>query len=278
MPFAHARKTRSAKSCRTKHDSTRQNAPNQHQVFGRRSRCESPIRRHHSQRETLVGLGLNRIGRVNWVPDTPATRGMIDKVSHLVRINHDPAAPKPPRPAQVDDEADDRALLHELAFDLNSIMPELYSDEELKRGKAPDFKLFVGDSLRGFCEKKSPKEISFLRRPRKAKLPCGAICPITGSLVVTYGTRPNNSRPSIRITSSRMSWPLLHTVPKLSGAISWPRLLDPQRPPAVYVVAKNATAGAGCRASHQSFPLDRCTETDVPASEHERRISSGGRA
>jgi ribosomal protein L30/L7E len=29
----------------------------------------SPIRRHHSQRECLVGLGLNRIGRVKWVPD-----------------------------------------------------------------------------------------------------------------------------------------------------------------------------------------------------------------
>ncbi len=46
----------------------------------------SPIRRHHSQRETLVGLGLNRIGRVVEVPDTPATRGMIDKVKHLVRV------------------------------------------------------------------------------------------------------------------------------------------------------------------------------------------------
>ena len=46
----------------------------------------SPIRRHHSQRETLVGLGLNRIGRVAEVPDTPATRGMIAKVKHLVRV------------------------------------------------------------------------------------------------------------------------------------------------------------------------------------------------
>jgi large subunit ribosomal protein L30 len=46
----------------------------------------SPIRRHHSQRETLVGLGLNRIGRVAEVPDTPATRGMIAKVAHLVRV------------------------------------------------------------------------------------------------------------------------------------------------------------------------------------------------
>jgi large subunit ribosomal protein L30 len=46
----------------------------------------SPIRRHHDQRETLVGLGLNRIGRVAELPDTPATRGMIAKVAHLVRV------------------------------------------------------------------------------------------------------------------------------------------------------------------------------------------------
>jgi large subunit ribosomal protein L30 len=46
----------------------------------------SAIRRHHSQRETLVGLGLNRIGRVAELPDTPATRGMIEKVKHLVRV------------------------------------------------------------------------------------------------------------------------------------------------------------------------------------------------
>ncbi len=46
----------------------------------------SPIRRHHTQRETLVGLGLNHIGRVAEVPDTPQTRGMIDKVKHLVQV------------------------------------------------------------------------------------------------------------------------------------------------------------------------------------------------
>ena len=37
----------------------------------------SPIRRHHSQRSTLIGLKLNRIGRVTELPDTPAVRGMI---------------------------------------------------------------------------------------------------------------------------------------------------------------------------------------------------------
>jgi large subunit ribosomal protein L30 len=46
----------------------------------------SPIRRHHSQRSTLIGLKLNKIGRVTELPDTPAVRGMIAKVQHLVRI------------------------------------------------------------------------------------------------------------------------------------------------------------------------------------------------
>jgi large subunit ribosomal protein L30 len=46
----------------------------------------SASRRHHSQRETLIGLRLNKIGRVSELPDTPATRGMIAKVHHLVRV------------------------------------------------------------------------------------------------------------------------------------------------------------------------------------------------
>ncbi len=46
----------------------------------------SPSRRHHSQRETLVGLRLNRIGRVSELEDTPSVRGMIAKVAHLVRV------------------------------------------------------------------------------------------------------------------------------------------------------------------------------------------------
>ncbi len=46
----------------------------------------SPIRRHVSQRATLVGLGLNKIGRVTEVEDTPSVRGMIQKVQHLVRL------------------------------------------------------------------------------------------------------------------------------------------------------------------------------------------------
>jgi large subunit ribosomal protein L30 len=46
----------------------------------------SPIRRHHTQRETLIGLRLNRIGRVAEVPDTAQTRGMVAKVRHLVAV------------------------------------------------------------------------------------------------------------------------------------------------------------------------------------------------
>jgi large subunit ribosomal protein L30 len=46
----------------------------------------SPIRRESSQRKTLVGLGLNKIGRVKELPDNPSTRGMIAKVGHLVRV------------------------------------------------------------------------------------------------------------------------------------------------------------------------------------------------
>jgi large subunit ribosomal protein L30 len=46
----------------------------------------SAIRRHHSQRETLVGLKLNKIGRISELKDTPDVRGMIEKVKHLVRV------------------------------------------------------------------------------------------------------------------------------------------------------------------------------------------------
>lgn len=46
----------------------------------------SPIRRKKDQRETLIGLGLNKLHRVRELEDTPAVRGMIDKVKHLVRV------------------------------------------------------------------------------------------------------------------------------------------------------------------------------------------------
>jgi large subunit ribosomal protein L30 len=47
---------------------------------------KSPARRPAPQVATLKGLGLNKIGRRKDVPDTPATRGMIASVAHMVRV------------------------------------------------------------------------------------------------------------------------------------------------------------------------------------------------
>ncbi|MBO6816715.1 MAG: 50S ribosomal protein L30 [Rhizobiaceae bacterium] len=46
----------------------------------------SPLRRSGDQRATLIGLGLNKLNRRATLEDTPAVRGMIRKVSHMVRI------------------------------------------------------------------------------------------------------------------------------------------------------------------------------------------------
>ena len=46
----------------------------------------SAIGREASQRQTLVGRGLNKIGRKRELEDTPSVRGMINKVKHLVRV------------------------------------------------------------------------------------------------------------------------------------------------------------------------------------------------
>jgi large subunit ribosomal protein L30 len=46
----------------------------------------SPLRRHFDQRATLIGLGLNKVGRIKELPDTPSTRGMIRKLNNLVRV------------------------------------------------------------------------------------------------------------------------------------------------------------------------------------------------
>jgi large subunit ribosomal protein L30 len=46
----------------------------------------SPIRKPESQRQTLIGLGLNKLHRQRTLQDTPEVRGMIDTVAHLVRV------------------------------------------------------------------------------------------------------------------------------------------------------------------------------------------------
>ncbi len=46
----------------------------------------SPIGRKAYQRATLIGLGLNKMHRTRTLEDTPSVRGMINKVSHLVKV------------------------------------------------------------------------------------------------------------------------------------------------------------------------------------------------
>ena len=47
---------------------------------------KSPIGRQLDQKKTLIGLGLNKIGRSKVLDDTPSVRGMINKVKHLVEV------------------------------------------------------------------------------------------------------------------------------------------------------------------------------------------------
>jgi large subunit ribosomal protein L30 len=50
------------------------------------TQISSPIGRKPGQRDTLRGLGLDKMNRSNEVDDTPSIRGMLRKVNHLVRI------------------------------------------------------------------------------------------------------------------------------------------------------------------------------------------------
>ena len=50
------------------------------------TQVKSPIGRPADQRETLKGLGLNKMNRTRELEDTPAMRGMIKKVAHLVQV------------------------------------------------------------------------------------------------------------------------------------------------------------------------------------------------
>ena len=46
----------------------------------------SPIRRPAKQRQTLIGLGLNKMHKTRELEDTPAVRGMVNKIQHMVEI------------------------------------------------------------------------------------------------------------------------------------------------------------------------------------------------
>jgi ribosomal protein L30 len=116
----------------------------------------SPIRRHHKQRETLIGLGLNRIGRVAWVPNTRATWGMIAKVRHLVRVIDENLFEEHRLPGRhVADEDADRRPLRNLIFEPRRIRAEGIPEDQ---NKTPDFKLVKDGALRAYCEMKSPTD------------------------------------------------------------------------------------------------------------------------
>lgn len=48
----------------------------------------SAIGKEESQRKTLIGLGLNKIGRTSKLLDTPDVMGMVTKVRHLLKVEH----------------------------------------------------------------------------------------------------------------------------------------------------------------------------------------------
>ncbi|MBT8410713.1 MAG: 50S ribosomal protein L30 [Octadecabacter sp.] len=46
----------------------------------------SPIRRPKDQKQTLIGLGLNKMHKTRELEDTPSVRGMVAKIPHMVEI------------------------------------------------------------------------------------------------------------------------------------------------------------------------------------------------
>jgi large subunit ribosomal protein L30 len=116
----------------------------------------SPIRRHWTQRQTLIGLKLNKIGRIAEVPNTGATWGMIAKVRHLVRVIDQTLFDEYrfPDPREADEPADKR-LVRNLLFEPRRIRAEDIPED---KSKTPDFKLFTDGVLRAYCEVKSPTD------------------------------------------------------------------------------------------------------------------------
>lgn len=52
------------------------------------TQVSSPIGRDESQRRTLIGLGLNKLGRTSTLVETPDVMGMVTKVRHLLKVEH----------------------------------------------------------------------------------------------------------------------------------------------------------------------------------------------
>lgn len=127
----------------------------------------SPIRRHHSQRKTLQGLGLNKIGRIATVPFNGSIWGMVQKVRHLIDFPdqqlleaHRLILPQPI------DEAADEALMRQLLF--KGLGLELVRLPE-GNAKSPDFKILRNGELLGYCELKSPRDDRVFALPNDLK-------------------------------------------------------------------------------------------------------------
>ena len=50
------------------------------------TQIKSAIGRKPGQKETLIGLGLNKLNKTSFLEDTPSVRGMVNKVKHLIRV------------------------------------------------------------------------------------------------------------------------------------------------------------------------------------------------
>lgn len=127
----------------------------------------SPIRRHYSQRRTLQGLGLNKIGRTVSVRFNGPMWGMIQKVRHLIRFpdqelfeEHRLVLPQPK------DQAADEALVRQLVFSGRGVEAERLPEG---KNKSPDFKLTKNGELKGYCELKSPRDDWIFAIPKDLK-------------------------------------------------------------------------------------------------------------
>jgi|TARA_B110000438_G_C15499813_1_gene515190 large subunit ribosomal protein L30 len=61
-------------------------ADNKQDETVRVTQVRSPIGRPSDQRATLIGLNLNKMHKTSELENTPAVRGMINKVKHLVHV------------------------------------------------------------------------------------------------------------------------------------------------------------------------------------------------
>jgi len=50
------------------------------------TQLRSPLGRKPGQKETLIGLGLNKQRATRELEDTPSARGMMRKVAHLIKV------------------------------------------------------------------------------------------------------------------------------------------------------------------------------------------------